>query len=90
MRGFLVMAMFVASLTSATWNSFNVERELTVDIRADDAIDFGEHFVKNSWRIDESLVAGPTILAGADEVKDTPCPSRHVVSDTYHPVTDIT
>ena len=45
MRGFLVMAMFVASLTSATWNSFNVERELTVDIRANDAIDFGEHFV---------------------------------------------
>ena len=84
MRGFLVMAMFVASLTSATWNSFNVERELTVDIRADDAINFGEHFVKNSWRIDESLVAG------ADEVKDTPCPSRNVVSDTYHPVTDIT
>ncbi len=83
MRGFLVMAMFVASLLSSTWNGFNVERELTVDSRAADAFDIGEHFVKNSWRLDESLVAGPA------EVMDTSCASRHVVSDTYHPVPDI-
>ena len=83
MRGFLVMAMFVASLSSSIWNGFNVERELTVDTRAADAFDMGEHFDKNSWRLDESLVAGPA------EVMDTPCASRHVVSDTYHPVPDI-
>jgi len=79
MRGYLVMAMFAASLSSATWNGLDVERELTVDTRAADAFDIGEHFVKNSWRLDESLVAG---LA---EVTDAPCPSLHVVSDTYHP-----
>ncbi len=83
MRGFLVMAMFVASLLSSTWNGFNVECELTVDTRAADAFDIGQHFVKNSWRLDESLVAGPA------EVMDAPCASRHVVSDTYHPVPDI-
>jgi hypothetical protein len=83
MRGFLVMAMFVASLSSTTWNGFNVERELTVDTLAADALDLEEHFAKNSWRLDESLMAGPT------QVMDAPCASRHVVSDTYHPVPDI-
>ncbi len=83
MRGFLVMAMFVASLSSATWNGFTVERELTVDTRAADAFDIGEHFIKNTWRPDESLVAGPA------EVMDAPCASQHVVSDTDHPVPDI-
>ena len=83
MRGFLVMAMFVASLTSATWNGFNVEHELTVDTRAPDAFDIGEHYVKNSWQLDESLIAGPS------QVMDAPCALRHVVSDTDHPVPDI-
>ena len=83
MRGFLVMAMFVASLSSATWNGFNGERELTVDTRAADAFDFEEHFAKNSWRIDESLVSGPA------QVMDAPCASRHVVSETYHAEPDI-
>jgi hypothetical protein len=83
MRGFLVMAMFVASLSSTTWNGFNVERELTVDTLAADALDLEEHFAKNSWRLDESLMAGPT------QVMDAPCASRHVVNDTYHPVPDI-
>ena len=83
MRGFLVMAMFVASLLSATWNGFNVEREMTVDTRAAHAFDFEEHFAKNSLRLDESVVAGPA------QVMDTPCDSRRVVSDTYHPVPDI-
>jgi len=83
MRGFLVMAMFVASLSSATWNGFNVELELTVDTPAADAFDFEEHFAKNQWRLDESLVAGPTRMI------DTPCASRHVVSDSGHPVPDI-
>ncbi len=83
MRGFLVMAMFVASLSSTTWNGFNVERESTVDTRAADAFDFEEHLANNSWRLDELLVAGPT------QVMDAPCASRQVVSDTYHPVPDI-
>ena len=83
MRGFLVMAMFVASLSSAIWNGFNVERELTVDPRAVDAFNFEEHFARNSWRLDESLVAGPA------QVMDAPCASRRVASDTYHPVPDI-
>jgi hypothetical protein len=83
MRGFLVMAMFVASLWSATWNGFNVEHELTVDTRAADAFDFEEPFAKNSWRLDESLVAGPA------RVIDAPCASRHVVSDSDHPVPEI-
>ena len=83
MRGFLVMSMFVASLLSATWNGLTVERELAVDTRAADAFDIGEHFVKNTWRLDESLVAGPA------QVMDTPCASRHVVSDTNRPVPDI-
>ena len=84
MRGFLVMAMFVASLLSSTWNGFNVERELAFDTRAADAFDFEEHFAKNSWRLDESLVAGLPL-----QVIDAPCASQHVVSDTYHPVSDI-
>ncbi len=83
MRGFLVMAMFGASLSGSIWNGFNVERELTVDTRAADALDFEEHFAKNSWRLDESLVAGPA------QVMDAPCAARHVVSDTYRPVPDI-
>jgi hypothetical protein len=83
MRGFLVMAMFVASLSGATWDGFDVEGELTVDTRSADAFDIEEHFVKNEWRLDESLVAGPA------EVLDAPCASRHVVSDTYHPAPDI-
>ncbi len=83
MRGYLVMAMFVASLTSATWNGLNLERALTVDTLAADAVDIDEYFAKNSWRLDESLVAGPT------KVMDAPCASRHVESDTYHPVPDI-
>jgi len=82
MRGFLVMAMFVASLSSAIWNGFNVERDLTVDTRVADAFDSEEHFAKNSWRLDESLVAGPA------QVMDAPCDSLHVVSDTYLPVPD--
>ena len=83
MRGFLVMAMFVAALSSATWNGVNVEPELSVDTRAADAFDFEEHFSKNSWRLDESLVAGPV------QLMDAPCASRHVASDTDHPVPDI-
>ncbi len=83
MRGYLVMAMFVASLSSATWNGLDVEHDLTVDTLAADAVDIDEYFAKNSWRLDESLVAGPA------EVMDAPCASRHVVSDTYHPVPDI-
>ena len=83
MRGFLVMAMFVASLSYSTWNEFNVEPDLTVDIRAADAFDIGDQFVKNSWWLDESLVAGPT------KVVDAPCASRHIESDTDHPVPDI-
>ena len=83
MRGFLVMAMFVASLSSATWNGYSVEHELTVDTRAANAFDFEEHFAKNSWQIDESLVAGPA------QVMDAPCASRHVVSDTNHALPDI-
>jgi len=82
MRGFLVMAMFVASLSSATWNGYSVEHELTVDTRAANAFDFEEHFAKNSWQIDESLVAGPA------QVMDAPCDSLHVVSDTHLPVPD--
>jgi hypothetical protein len=84
MRGFLVMAMFVASLLSSTWNGFNVERELAVDTRAADAFDFEEHFATNSWQLDESPVADPPL-----QVIDAPCASQHVVSDTYHPVSDI-
>ncbi len=83
MRGYLVMAMFAASLSSATWNGLNVERELTVDTLAADAVDIDEYFAKNSWRLDESLVAGPT------QVIDAPCASWHVESDTDHPVPDI-
>ena len=83
MRGFLVMAMFVASLWNSTWNEFNVEPDLTVDIRAADAFDIGDQFVKNSWWLDESLVAGAT------KVVDAPCASRHIESDTDHPVPDI-
>jgi hypothetical protein len=75
--------MFVASLSSATWHGLNVERELTADTLAADALDLEEHFAKNSWRLDESLMAGPA------QVVDAPCASRHVVSDTYHPVPDI-
>lgn len=83
MRGYLVMAMFVASLLSATWNGLNLERALTVDTLAADAIEIDEYFAKNSWQLDESLVAGPT------QVIDAPCASRHVESDTYHTVPDI-
>ncbi len=83
MRGFLVMAMFVASLSNSTWNEFNVEPDLTVEIRAADAFDIGDPFVKNSWWLDESLVAGST------KVVDAPCASRHIESDTDHPVPDI-
>ncbi len=83
MRGYLVMAMFAASLSSATWNGLDVERELTVDTLAADAVEIDEYFAKNSWRVDESLVAGPT------QVMDAPCASRHVQRDTYHPVPDI-
>ncbi len=83
MRGYLVMAMFAASLSSATWNGLNVERELTVDTLAADAVDIDEYFAKNSWRLDESLVADPS------QVMDAPCASRHVASDTYQPVPDI-
>ncbi len=83
MRGFLVMAMFVASLSSSIWNGFNVERELTVDTFAADALDLEEHFTESSWRLDESLMAGPA------QVMDAPCASRRVVRDTYHPVPDI-
>jgi len=83
MRGLLVMAMFVASLSSGTWNEFEVERELTVDTLAADAVDFEEHFVRNSWQLDESFVAGFA------QATDAPCASRHEVSDTDHPVPDI-
>ena len=83
MRGFLVIAMFVASLTSATLNGLNVERESTVDTRATDAVNTGEHFAKNSWRLDESIVANSA------QVIDAPCASMRVVSDTDRPVPDI-
>ena len=83
MRGYLVMAMFAASLSSATLNGLDVERELTVDTFAADVVDIDEYFAKNSWRLDESLVAGST------QVMDAPCASRHIESDTYHPVPDI-
>ena len=83
MRGFLVMAMFVASLTGATWNKFNVERELTVDTPAAHAFDFEEHFVNNSYRLIESPLAEPV------HVMDVPCTSRHVASDGHRPVPDV-
>ena len=83
MRGYMVMAMFVASLSSATWNGLNVERELTVDTLVADAVEIDEYFAKNSWRLDESLVADPS------QVMDAPCASRHIESGTYHPVPDI-
>ncbi len=83
MRGYLVMAMFAASLSSATWNGLNAERELTVDTLVADAVEIDEYFAKNSWRLDESLVADPS------QVMDAPCASRHIESDTYHPVPDI-
>jgi hypothetical protein len=83
MRGFLVMAMFVASLSNSIWNEFNVEPDLTVDIRAVDAFDIGDHFVKNPWLLDES----PAL--GSAQVIDAPCASRHIESDTDHPVPDI-
>jgi len=83
MRGYLVMAMFAASLSSATWNGLNVEHELTVDTLAADRVDIDEYFTKNSWRLDESLVVSST------QVMDAPCASRHVESDTYQPVPDI-
>ena len=83
MRGYLVMAMFAASLSSATWNGFDVERELTVDTFAADIVDIDEYFVKHSWRLDESLVAAST------QVLDAQCASRHVESDTNHAVPDI-
>jgi hypothetical protein len=84
MRGFLVMAMFVASLLGTTWDGFNVDVEFTVDARAADAFDIGEQFVTNSWGPDESPVIGPA------QAIDAPCTSRHVASDIYQPVTDIT
>ncbi len=83
MRGFLVMAMFVASLMGATWNKFDVERELTVDTPAAHAFDFEEHFVNNSYRPIESPLAEPA------QVMDAPCASRHVASDTYRSVPDV-
>ena len=83
MRGYLVMAMFAASLSSATWNGVDVERELTVDALAADAVDIDEYFAKNSWRLDESLVADPS------QVMDAPCASRHIESGTYHRGPDI-
>ena len=86
MRGFLVMAMLVASLSNSTWNGLNLERELTVGTLASDAadaVDIDEYFAKNSWRLDESLVAGPT------KVVDAPCASRHIESGTDQPVPDI-
>jgi len=83
MRGYLVMATFAASLSSATWNGLNAERELTVDTLFADAVEIDVYFAKNSWRLDESLVAAPRL------VMDAPCASRHIASDTYHPVPDI-
>ncbi len=83
MRGFLVMAMLVASLSNSTWNEFNVEPDLTVDIRAAAAFDIGDHFVNNSWLLDES----PAL--GSAQVMDAPCASRHIESDTVRPVPDI-
>jgi len=83
MRGYLVMAMFAASLSSATWDKLNLERELTVGTLAADSVDIDVYFAQNSWRLDESLVAGPT------QVMDAPCASRHVESETYDPVPDI-
>jgi len=83
MRGYLIMAMFAASLSSATWNGLNVERELTVDTLAADTVDIDEYFAKNLWRLDESFVVSPT------QVKDAPCASLHVESDTSQPVPDI-
>jgi hypothetical protein len=83
MRGILVMAMFVASLTGATWNKFNAERELTVHTPATYAFDFEEHFANNSYRHIESAVAEPA------QVMDVPCASRHVASDSVRPVPDV-
>ncbi len=83
MRGYLVMAMFAASLSSATLNGLNAERELTADTLVADAVEIDEYFAKNSWRLDESLVAGPT------KVVDAPCASLHIESDTDHPMPDI-
>ncbi len=83
MRGFLVMAMFVASLSGATWNGFELEHELTVDTRTADAFNFEEDIAENSWRLDESIVAGTT------QVMDAPCDSWHVANGTDYPVPDI-
>ena len=83
MRGYLVMTMFAASLSSATWNGLNVEHELAVDTFAADIVEIDDYFAKNSWRVDESLVASHT------QVTDAPCALRHVESDTHQPVPDI-
>ena len=83
MRGFLVMAMFVASLSAAIWNGSKLERELTVDTITVDVFNFEEDIAENSWRLDESLLPGIT------QVMDAPCDSWHVVSDTDYPVPDI-
>ena len=83
MRGLLVMAMLVASLSSGTWNEFDVERELTVDTLGADFADFEEHVTKNLWQLDESFVATHA------QATNAPCASRHEVSDTDHPVPDI-
>lgn len=83
MRGFLVIAMFVASLSDATWNGSNLESELTVDTHTADAFNFEEDIAENSWRIDNSRVSGTA------QVMDAPCDSWHVASDTNDPVPDI-
>jgi len=83
MRGYLVMAMFAASLSSATLNGLNEESELTANTLAADVVEIDEYFAKNSWRFDESRVAVST------KVVDAPCASRHVESDTSRPVSDI-
>ena len=83
MRGLLVMAMLVASLSSGTWNEVDVERELTVDTLAADFADFEENLTKYLWQLDESFVASPA------QATDAPCASRNEVSDTDHPVPDI-
>ena len=76
MRGFLVMAMFVASLSSATWNGGGDTGEMVPDVRALEEFDFEVHFAKNTWRIDDVPAMGPV------STMDAPCDSRHAMIDT--------
>ncbi len=90
MRGLLVMAMLVASLSSGTWNEVDVERELTVDTLAADFADFEENLTKYLSQLDESFVQlDESFVASPALATDAPCASWHEVSDTDYSAPDI-